>query len=105
MGLFDWARRPPRHPAPEAEVPVAKPAEPTPATKDDLLSPRARYQGEFTPQNLAFDSNLQEFAQRVAYVCGLETAGKINGDEAHRRIRALYEELARTHEGLGIGEQ
>lgn len=71
---------------------------------DDFLSPRASYQGEFTPENLAFDSNLQEFAQRVAYVCALETAGKITPAEAHRRIRVLYEQLERTREGLRIGE-
>jgi hypothetical protein len=63
-----------------------------------------RFQGEFTPQNLAFDSNLQEFAQRVAYICGLESAGKITPNDAHAQIRDLYEELARTHRGLGIGE-
>jgi hypothetical protein len=56
------------------------------------------------PQNLAFDSNLQEFAQRVAYICGLETAGKITPTEAHDQIRDLYEQLSRTREGLGIGE-
>lgn len=71
---------------------------------DDFLSPRASFQGEFTPENLAFDSNLQEFAQRVAYVCALETAGKITPAEAHRRIRVLYEQLERTREGLRIGE-
>jgi hypothetical protein len=69
-----------------------------------MLAPRARFRGEFTPENLAFDANLQEFAHRVAYVCALETAGKIPPGEAHRRIRALYEELARTHEGLRIGQ-
>lgn len=74
-----------------------------PPSKDDMLAPRAKFHGEFTPENLAFDANLQEFAHRVAYVCGLETAGKITPDEAHRRIRVLYEELARTHEGLRIG--
>lgn len=71
---------------------------------DDFLSPRASFQGEFTPENLAFDANLQEFAQRVAYVCALETAGKITPAEAHRRIRVLYEQLERTREGLRIGE-
>lgn len=75
-----------------------------PVTRDELLTPRARYQGEFTPQNLAFDANLQEFAQRVAYICSLETAGKITPHDAHSRIRALYEELERSHHGLGIGE-
>ncbi len=72
--------------------------------KDEFLSPRARYQGEFTPQNLAFDSNLQEFAQQVAYICSLETAGKLTPHDAHSRIRELYEELERSHHGLGIGE-
>jgi hypothetical protein len=72
---------------------------------DDFLNPRASYQGEFTPANLAFDANLQEFAQRVAYVCALETAGKISPAEAHRRIRELYQELERSHAGLRIDEQ
>lgn len=75
-----------------------------PVSKDELLSPRARFQGEFSPQNLAFDANLQEFAQRVAYVCSLETAGKLSPNEAHARIRALYEALERSHRGLGIAE-
>lgn len=73
-------------------------------TRDEFFTPMARFQGEFTPENLAFDANLQEFAQRVAYLCGLETAGKLSPDEAHSRIRDLYEQLARTKEGLGIGE-
>lgn len=72
---------------------------------DDFLNPRASYQGKFTPENLAFDHNLQEFAQRVAYVCALETAGKITPAEAHRRIRVLYHELERTHEGLQISDE
>lgn len=70
--------------------------------RESFLTPRARFQGEFTPENLAFDSNLQEFAQRVAYVCALETAGKITPTEAHRRIRVLYEALERSHVGLRI---
>ncbi|MEI2784382.1 MAG: hypothetical protein V9E82_01570 [Candidatus Nanopelagicales bacterium] len=76
-------------------------------TEDDresFLAPKATFQGEFTPENLAFDSNLQEFAQRVAYVCALETAGKITPIEAHRRIRLLYQELERSHVGLRIEE-
>ncbi len=71
---------------------------------DDFLNPKASFQGEFTPQNLAFDANLQEFAQRVAYVCALETAGKISPVEAHRRIRVLYEELENSRVGLEIDE-
>lgn len=95
MGIFGRGAQPPEPEEPEAEVP----------SKEDLITPRARFKGEFTPENLAFDSNLQEFAQRVAYICGLETAGKITPNEAHSRIRALYRELERTHEGLRIGDE
>lgn len=100
MGLFDWLGWPFRS---RSGADVTEPGDIP--SKDDLLTPRARFQGEFTPENLAFDSNLQEFAQRVAYICGLETAGKITPNDAHARITGLYRELARTHEGLGIGEK
>ncbi len=93
---FGW----PFHRGQEADV--NDPGE-TP-TADEFQARGPRFQGEFTPQNLAFDSNLQEFAQRVAYICGLETAGKITPNDAHAQIRDLYEELARTHEALGIGD-
>jgi hypothetical protein len=94
MGIFGRGAPPPDPDEPQAEVPSG----------EDVSIPRLRYQGEFTPENLAFDSNLQEFALRVAYICGLETAGKITPNDAHRRIRALYEELERTHVGLEIGD-
>jgi hypothetical protein len=95
MGIFGRGAPPPDPDEPQSEVP----------SEQDLLNRRLRYQGEFTPENLAFDSNLQEFALRVAYICGLETAGKITPNDAHRRIRALYEELERTHMGLGISDK
>jgi hypothetical protein len=101
MGLFDWLGWPLRR---TQEEHVSESEETEVPTKAEFLTPRARYQGEFTPANLAFDSNLQEFAQRVAYICGLETAGKIKPDEAHAQIRDLYEELTATHRGLGIGQ-
>ena len=50
--------------------------------KKRFLYPIGKYYGQFTPENLVFDANLQEFAQRVAYLCGLETNGKITTREA-----------------------
>ncbi len=100
MGLSDWLRRL-LGSGTEETVNDDTARE---AAKKEFIAPRTRFRGEFTPENLAFDSNLQEFATRVAYICGLETAGKIGPDEAHRQIRELYEELSRTHKGLGIGE-
>ncbi|WP_036476834.1 hypothetical protein, partial [Myxosarcina sp. GI1] len=52
--------------------------------QENFLNPIGNYYGEFTPQNLAFNANLQEFAQKVAYVCGLEANGKITLKEAYQ---------------------
>lgn len=71
--------------------------------RDEFLYPRSRYYGEFTPQNLAFNANLQEFAQRVSYLCNLETGGKISPDEAYEQIKALWKELKKSKKNLGIG--
>ena len=37
--------------------------------KDDFLYPRGRYYGHVKPENLVFNANLQEFAQRISYIC------------------------------------
>jgi hypothetical protein len=34
--------------------------------KEKFLYPTGKYYGEFTPENLTFNANLQEFAQRVS---------------------------------------
>ena len=62
-------------------------------TKDQFISPTARYYGEFTPKQLAFNSNLQEFASRVSIVCGLETGGKISSQDAYDQIKQLWKQL------------
>jgi hypothetical protein len=61
--------------------------------KDNFISPRASYRGEFTPEHLAFNANLQEFAQQVSLLCNLETAGKIPPEQAYQQIRDLWQEL------------
>jgi hypothetical protein len=45
--------------------------------KEKFFYPCSTYRGEFTPERLAFNSNLQEFAQRVSLICGLETVAKL----------------------------
>jgi len=72
--------------------------------KDDFLYPRSRYYGQVKPENLVFNANLQEFAQRVSYICNLETAGKLSPDLAYEEIKALWKQLKRSREHLGIGE-
>lgn len=59
-----------------------------------------RFQGKFTLENLMFDANLQEFAQRVNYICGLEDRGKISLKEAYDRIEVLFDVLERSKQQL-----
>lgn len=72
-------------------------------SKDSFLFPRSRYQGQFTPEHLAFNANLQEFAQRVSYISALETGGKLSSDEAYQKIKCLWKQLKRSKKALGIG--
>lgn len=72
--------------------------------RDRLLYPQSRYQGKFTPENLAFNSNLQEFAQKVSYICALETGGKISPSQAYRDVKALWKELKVSKKELKISE-
>jgi hypothetical protein len=62
-------------------------------SKDQFFYPTSRYYGEFTPTNLAFNANLQEFAQRVSIICNLETGGKISSQEAYQQIKELWHKL------------
>ncbi|MEM8832510.1 MAG: hypothetical protein AAGE96_24705, partial [Cyanobacteria bacterium P01_G01_bin.19] len=61
--------------------------------KDNFLHSQARYRGDFSPENLAFNANLQEFAQKTGYICALETNGKISSTEAYDRIKDLWRQL------------
>lgn len=64
--------------------------------KDKFFYPLSKYYGQFTLQNLVFDADLQEFAQRITYVCALENGGKISPQEAYDEIKRLCEQLERA---------
>ncbi len=72
---------------------------------DPFLYPSSRYHGDFTPANLVFNNNLQEFTQKVSYICSLETSGKLTPEESYKRIKSLWKELKRSKKELGIGQQ
>ncbi len=55
------------------------------------------------PENLVFNANLQEFAQKISYICNLETGGKIPPQEAYKKIKKLWKKLKRSKKELGIG--
>lgn len=68
--------------------------------KENFLYPIGRYRGNFTPEQLAFNANLQEFAQRVSLICGLETGGKISTEDAYRQIKQLWKTLKESKKEL-----
>lgn len=72
--------------------------------ENSFLYPRSRYHGQVKPENLVFNANLQEFAQRVSYICNLETNGKISTEEAYEQIKELWHHLKSTKKQLKIGE-
>lgn len=73
--------------------------------KENFLYPNFPYRGSFTPENLVFNANLQEFAQRVSFLCNLETAGKISAEEAYQQVKELWHQLKESRKELGIGQQ
>ena len=71
--------------------------------KNNFLYPKGNYRGEVTPNNpnnLVFNANLQEFAHKVAYICGLETNGKISSEQAYDRIKELWHQLKSSKKQL-----
>ena len=74
------------------------------ADRSEFLYPRSRYYGKVKPENLVFNANLQEFAQKVNYICNLETSGKLSPEESYRQIKVLWKDLKRTKKQLGLGK-
>ena len=72
------------------------------ADKSEFLYPRSRYYGQFKPENLVFNANLQEFAQRVSYISSLETNGKLSPEESYEQIKGLWKQLKHSKKALGI---
>jgi hypothetical protein len=72
---------------------------------DDFLYPRHSYHGQIKPENIVFNSNLQEFAQKTSYICNLETGGKLPPDVAYKQIKSLWKQLKRSKKELRIGQK
>ena len=68
--------------------------------KNEFIYPRSSYHGEFSPENLVFNANLQEFAHKISYICNLETAGKLSTEDAYSRIKQLWHELKQSKKNL-----
>lgn len=72
---------------------------------DSFLYHNNRYNGQFKPENLVFNANLQEFTQKISYICSLETAGKLTPEDSYKQIKHLWKDLKRSKKQLKIGQQ
>lgn len=66
----------------------------------DFLHPYSRYYGDGRPGNLFFNANLQEFAQRIGFICNLHTGGKMTSEEAYNQISELWHQLETSKANL-----
>ena len=72
------------------------------STTTKVMFPHARYYGKITPENLIFNSNLQDFSHRVSIICALETGGKISFQEAYTEIAELWQKFDQSKQNLAI---
>ena len=73
--------------------------------KDDgIRSPMehfSSFRGEnWSPQRLVFHQNLEQFAERVGLIVGLQANGKIDQDTAYDEIKSLWAELKESKKDL-----
>jgi TRAP-type uncharacterized transport system substrate-binding protein len=68
--------------------------------KQSFFNPKSKYYGEFTLPNLAFNANMQDFVNQVSIICALETNGKIEQEDAYRKIKTLWKALKKSHKAL-----
>jgi organic radical activating enzyme len=65
--------------------------------KQSFFNPKSKYYGGNNP---AFNANLQDFVNHVSTICALETNGKLEQEDAYRKIKALWKALKKSHKAL-----
>ncbi|MEY3964657.1 MAG: hypothetical protein RLZZ106_1912 [Cyanobacteriota bacterium] len=61
----------------------------------------SHYRGEdWTPERLAFHQNLEQFADRVGLIVGLQGNGKISQEAAYDEIKKLWSSLRGSRSSL-----
>ncbi|MBA4734343.1 MAG: hypothetical protein EVB06_01980 [Synechococcus sp. MED-G133] len=59
---------------------------------------------DWTPQRAAFHQNLEQFADRIGLIVGLQANGKISQEEAYEQIKSLWKTLKTSKNDL-LSEQ
>jgi len=68
-----------------------------------FLCPYATYRGSEKPEEHLFNAQLQEFSQRVMYLCLLQSNGKLSPEKVVEEIDLLWDQLERSKRSLNIG--
>lgn len=68
--------------------------------KNQFIYPIKTYHGQFSPENLIVNANLQEFAQRSSYIVGLHTNGKLSSQEAYQQLEQLWLQLKQSNPSI-----
>ena len=63
---------------------------------NSFIYPQVPYLGCSKTEDLAFHANLQEFSQRVSYLCGLESGGKLSSEQAYEQVQCLWQQLKQS---------
>ncbi|WP_427160078.1 DUF7219 family protein [Aliinostoc sp. HNIBRCY26] len=69
---------------------------------NEFLYNRSPYYGQVSPEYISFNHQLQDFSQRVNYICSLQTGGKISLDDAYKQIKSLWKKLKVARQVLNI---
>ena len=55
---------------------------------------------DWSPQWAAFHQNLEQFADRIGLIVGLQGNGKVSQEEAYEQIKALWSQLKGSRKDL-----
>ena len=55
---------------------------------------------DWTPQRVAFHQNLEEFADRVGLIVGLQSNGKVSQEKAFEQIKNMWQSLKISRKDL-----
>jgi len=73
--------------------------------KNNFIYAQSRYHGKFTPEHLAFNANLQEFAQKLSYISALHTGGKLSSEKAYEQVASLWQKIEQSKHAMNIGSK
>jgi hypothetical protein len=78
------------------------------AEQDGIRNPMEMFSSfhgkDWTPQRAAFHQNLEQFADRIGLIVGLQANGKISQEEAYEQIKSLWKTLKTSKNDL-LSEQ